>query len=311
MSLLTDYKVKLVSLLFAVIIWFFVVTENEYEHVIDVPIITQNVPKGKVILNDLPATAKVKVQGSGKSLIGLSMRPQIRVELDLSGVRNSKSFAMDPKKVNLARSSGSIKTIEIVNPDSVHIVLDDFAKKKIAVVPNIKVTPAFGHTIVGDLMVNPDSVVIQGPKSIVSEITSINTAEEMFVDVMNDIKKTIALAPLPSKKVKVLQNQVTVSLDIQKLLEMRVSEVPVKVRNAPRNMIVHVIPSTLSLVLEGGAELLSTVKPEDINVYIDYARIRMSPGNEHPAVIEQPKGVSYRDVTPKLFKIVLEPKSSN
>ncbi len=35
---LKNYKVKIVALVFAILIWFFVVTENEYEHIIEVPV---------------------------------------------------------------------------------------------------------------------------------------------------------------------------------------------------------------------------------------------------------------------------------
>lgn len=305
-----NYKTKVVVLLFAVVIWFFVVTENEYEYVIEVPVTIINVPKGKVILNEIPITSKLKIQGNGKALIALSVGRGARVELDLSDVKHKKTFILGPKDVFLSRASGNIKIKEIVSPDSLSIILDDSQNKKIAVIPKFKVKTFPGYTIVGDIKLNPDSVVISGPKSIVSKINEIPTQEKEFHDLRFDLKETIPLAALPYQKVTTLTSQVEIFLDIQMLMERTINEVPVEVRHAPANMMVHVVPSTLSLVLEGGAELLSKVNRDDIIAYIDYKRVRNFVGNECPAYIETPPGVSYRDVNPKLFKLVLERQSS-
>lgn len=310
-DLLGNYKVKLITFLFAVFIWFFVITENEYEQVIEVPVSVVNIPDGQVVLNDIPEMAKVKVHGSGKALIALSLSRSITVDLDLSGVKSSKTFVLDPQRVNVSRASGSVRVLEIVNPDSIRVVLDDLLIKKVAVVPDIQVTTAPGHTIVGDVEVKPDSVYVEGPKSLVEDIDKLRTEHRVFSDLEYDLETVLPLAPTSSSKVQVLRSQVTISLDVQKLMEVTLEEVPVRVRNTPPGVTVHVVPSTLSLVLEGGAELLSQVSRDDIVVYINYARARHAPQNEHLAVIKPPPGVSYRDVKPKSFKLVLEHQRSN
>ena len=67
----------------------------------------------------------------------------------------------------------------------------------------------------------------------------------------------------------------------------------------------------LSLVLEGGGDLLTQVSRDDIVAYLDFRRIRNNPGQEHPAVILTPPGVHYRDAKPKTFRLVFEGNSSN
>ena len=59
-------------------------------------------------------------------------------------------------------------------------------------------------------------------------------------------------------------------------------------------------------MLEGGGELLTQLSRDQIVAYIDYNRVRNLPGNEFPAVIERPPGISYRDVRPRTFKLVFE-----
>jgi len=306
-----NYKVKIVALIFAIVIWFFVVTENEYEHVIEVPVAAINIPPGKVILNDLPKVVKVKIKGTGKDLIALMVRTGARLKLDLFDVEQSKIFHIEPRNVFLSRPIGAIQSNEIIMPDSIRVILDDFQRKQIPVSSNIKPKVAPGFTIVGDAQINPDSVLISGPQSLISKINSISTEEVKFENLTDNLKQNIRLVSQSSNKIVVSTNRVEISLDIQKLVEITLTGIPVDIRNAPPNVNVYPRPSTLSLVLEGGGDLLAQLNRNDIIAYLDYNRVKGSPGIEHPAVIEKPPGINYRDVQPKTFKLVFETNSSN
>ncbi|MFQ6116347.1 MAG: YbbR-like domain-containing protein [bacterium] len=308
--LFNNYKIKIVVVVIALFIWFFVVTEDDYEYALEVPVTAINIPENKVLLSEIPNDAKVKIKGSGKALIALSVSRGARLELDLSDVVHKKTFFLEPKNVLLSRPASSLMTEEIISPDSITVLLDDYQKKKVAVATKIKAKSAPGYTIVGEVQINPDSVTISGPKSVVSQVDKVFTKELEYSDLKFDLKETVPLASLPSEKVEISVQQVDVFLDVQKLLEVTIKEVPVEVRNAPRNIIVHVVPSTLSLVLEGGGDLLTGVSRDDIVAYIDYARVKDSPNKEHAVYIDTPPGVSYRDVKPKLFKFVFERRSS-
>ena len=310
-KILNNYKIKIVVLTLAVFIWFFVVTENDYEYMVDVPVNVLNPPHGKEILNDIPGTAKIKVQGNGKALIALSLGRGARVDLDISEVESSKNFILTPKDIFFSRASGSIRAKEIISPDSITVTLDKSEGKRVPIAPKIKIITAPGYTVVGEIKLSPDSVLITGPESLVSEVNEIYTQEVEYTDLTFDLGEIIPLAPLPSNKISTFKDQIEIFLDIQKLLERTIYEVPVEVKNAPKNMLVHVVPSTLSLVIEGGAELISQVRPSDIVAYIDYDRMKNVIGSKRPAYIDTPPGVVYRDVKPKLFKLVLERQSTN
>ena len=110
------------------------------------------------------------------------------------------------------------------------------------------------------------------------------------------------------KHINLSNNQTKLSANIQKLMEKPIIEIPVKVTNTPRNAKITVIPSTLSLILEGGTDLLLNVTNNDVTAYIDYKKVISSKEKKHPAYIQTPPGTRYRDVKPMLFKIVVERK---
>lgn len=96
-------------------------------------------------------------------------------------------------------------------------------------------------------------------------------------------------------------------MEIQKLIEITLPEIPVQVKNAPRNLIVTPLPSTLSLTVEGGEQLLLGLKREDIVAALDYQQVRDVRQQEgYTPIIKVPEGVSYRNVKPSSFKLMLE-----
>lgn len=304
-----NYKIKLIVFIVAIFIWFFVITENEYENVIEIPVETVNLPEGKVILDDILEGVKVKVKGSGKDLIALGLSGGARVDLDLSDVEQNKTFFIEPRHIFLSRSAGAISFEEIILPDSIHVVVDDFHVKTVAIVPKVRIEVAPGFTPVGEIQLTPDSVVVSGPKSIVSQIDRIPTSEEEFSDLRFDLQQKVPLASPPSDKTEFSVSQTDIYLNIQELVEIKVTGVPVQVRHVPEHVTVYARPTTLSLVLEGGGDLLTQIDRDDIIAYIDYRRVRKSLGQEHPARIIPPPGVSYRDVQPRKFRLVFEKKS--
>jgi YbbR domain-containing protein len=308
-SLLNNYQVKVVSFVIAVFIWFFVITENDYQHIIEVPLNTVNIPQGKVLANTIPENIKVRVKGSGKDLLALSVGSSIGYTIDLSEVRDHLGFELTPGGVSFSRPAGAITATEIIYPDTVHVEVDELAVKTVPIIADISAKPAMGHTIVGELHLVPDSVTVSGPESIVSELDYIKTENQTFQNLKFDFSASLNLSPPVSDLVELTIDQTEVFLSIQKISQRQVSGIPILLRNAPENSnyTYYVTPSTLSMVLEGGGELLANLNPqEDIEAYIDFRRIRSDLAGEHPPIVLTPSGISFRDLNPRTVTLVHE-----
>lgn len=305
--ILHNYTIKILAFIVAVFIWFFVITENDYETILEIPISTTNLPEGKVILNDIAEFVKIKIKGTGKDLIALGFNSNARVELDLSDVDKNKTFQLETKDVFLSRSSGFITTEEILMPNEISVVLDDFLEKKVPITPKLNFKPASGYTQVGKIRTLPDSVKISGPKSEINKISEISAeTEQIFENLKSDLKTSIPLKLPVSQKIKISAQQTVVYINIQKLVELEFKGVSVKIKNIPNNTSLYVVPSTLQLTLIGGGNILTYIDHNDIVAYLDYNRIQNITDKEYPVVIQTPAGVKFRDVRPKTFRVVYE-----
>ena len=64
-------KIRVVVVLLAIFIWFFVETEDNYKHSFEIPIYITNLQQGKIITNRIPNSAKVTFWGKGRELLAL------------------------------------------------------------------------------------------------------------------------------------------------------------------------------------------------------------------------------------------------
>lgn len=302
-----NHRIKLVALIMASLFWFVVATESNYSYDTEVPIYFSALPENKIIVGDVPAAAVVRFSGKGKSLLALLFYRDAFIELDLSHVRNGMEMELTPAMVQLGRRGIPVTATQVLAPHTISLKLGSLKKKLVPIRPAIDLQMPPGFTLIGGIQLEPDSVEISGPEAHVKSLHEISTAPRVFRDVRNGFEQEIALQALPdSAKIAMPFKTVRLSVDVQKLIELNLHEIPVRVKNVPAHLKVTAVPSTVALTVEGGERVLMNLKREDISAYIDYARIRPADLAGHPVAIETPAGVRYRNVRPGLCKLIME-----
>ncbi|RMD99860.1 MAG: hypothetical protein D6814_04800 [Calditrichaeota bacterium] len=309
--ILDNYKVKLFSFVAASLFWFMVVTENDYQYDIYVQIKPVNLPKDRVILNDLPRKALVRFRGRGKSLLTLRFSNEAALELDLTNVTRNKVVVVKDNMIHISRRSQDINSWHVLSPDKVLVRVGRLAKKVVPIVPQIEVEPVIGYTQVGKVKLEPDSLEISGPAKFVRNIRQIYTEKKSFKKVKYRFSGHIKLQPLPdSLRLHLAIHDIKYEVDIQKLLEIQIEEIPVQVINVPRHWKVTPIPSTVTLTVRGGERLLMQLSRDDFKAYIDFAQARKAGSNGHIPMIEAPPEVTISSVRPQRFKLASERRTS-
>jgi hypothetical protein len=74
----------------------------------------------------------------------------------------------------------------------------------------------------------------------------------------------------------------------------------------PQAVDAYVIPSELSLVVEGGVNVVYALSLKNIKAYIEYSKSLDALTEECPVILEPLPGVHFRDIKPDRFKVVLQ-----
>ncbi|MCI0512265.1 hypothetical protein L0128_03540 [candidate division KSB1 bacterium] len=305
-SLTQNLQIKMVVFLFAALIWFFVITEDQYSYELTVPIRIINLKSGKIIKNDYPKSARIVVLAPGKHLLRLILENDIEILLNLKNINTCYRTKLRKDQISIPRKNFPIEPIRVVAPDSIEIHLENIVRKRVTVLPKVEVVPIAGYTLVGEVTVTPESVWVTGPESGLKSLPALATQKLNLKNLKTSYSREIALDLQGLDPIVVERRTVLLSLDIQKLMEKTIFQIPLTVQNLPPGTRAMVIPPTLTLTLEGGVKLLTRLSEQEIHAYIDYARPMRSYEMGHPAIILTPPGVIYRDVKPQTFKLVLE-----
>jgi len=305
--LFENYRIKLVVLTVATVFWFAVVTENDYSYELDIPILVTNLLHSKTLSGSLPLTARVRFEGRGKALLALLFTRDAYLEVDLATARNSAEIELKPSMVRIPRRNLPVNARQVLVPTTVAVKLSNLQSREVPIKPMIDVSTQPGYTVVSGTGLAPDSVTIIGPEELLKKISSVPTQPKNFPNLRESFTAVVELQAFPdSTWIKLPIKKTEISVDVQKIIELSLQEIPVRVKNAPPHLSVTAVPSTLALTVEGGERLLLNLKREDVIAYIDFSHANDNELDGHPPEIAAPPGVRYHSIKPAFFKLMME-----
>ena len=302
---LKNIQVKLFSVVCAMVIWFYVATDNRFDHTQSVSLQLVNQSDGFILTDRMPENVLVRFRGSGKALLTLMSRDKY-IEIDLGKVDGSAMFPLDRGMIQGVPAGLDVEPLRIVEPETVYVRLDRLAIKRLPVRFAAILNPLDGYTQVGSVHLVPDSISISGPRMYVNRMDEVQTEDVHFDNLMKDISGTLHLLTPEFETLAYSEKSVQFFADFQRIGERIISEIPVVVTNVPRGLSVSAVPSTLSLRLEGGVNVLAAMSVEDIIATIDYGSRYRYRGNKIPANIQVPEGITFSESRPRSFELVVE-----
>lgn len=168
--ILSNLRLKLLSLAFAMALWFFVTGQSNTEVGFLVPVGFKQIPKTLVMTSAPPAEVEVRVMGPKLFINNLSPS-QIVAEIDLSDSKEGlNSYRLLPKDVVTPMGIEVMR----VRPSSLDIRMERLITVNIPVKVRLSGKPAAGFRII-DVTANPKVITASGVKKEIKELTGIYT----------------------------------------------------------------------------------------------------------------------------------------
>ncbi len=184
-KLTENWVLKLVSLIFALILWFFVMGERKLEVGYSVPLELENLPPGLMIASDLPTTIDVRISGPRTVLMNLHPR-DINISVDMEGLPpGPTSFRRLEERINLP----SGLRVTRISPAAIDMRLERVRQKRVPVEPVLTGAPQQGYRIT-DVLVIPAQVTVEGAEN---ELRDINRVATAAIDV-EGVRESLSLS---------------------------------------------------------------------------------------------------------------------
>tara|TARA_Y200000002_G_scaffold364086_1_gene352787 strand:- start:2192 stop:3163 length:972 start_codon:yes stop_codon:yes gene_type:complete len=294
----------------SLLLWVFVVSENEYTLILDLPIEARNLNVQKAHQEEVPPNASVRLRGTGRDLFKSFLLKNFggfKLVLDLEGISNEYEFVLNdyfekfPQKIVLPLNY-NLSFVEVVYPNRIKISLDEYSSKIVPVISNLVVKPSPGFLLVSEQKINPSEIEIAGPKK---ELIFINHVETDF-DTINGLTSfysgQIKIQSL-GRLIEYSSKTVEINLDIQNISERIIADIPVRVVNVPNKFRVFPSPQTVSLTVIGGVKQISGLTSDDITVFVDFKDWNHLKQFYEPEVKIPEALLDWRDISPKNIEI--------
>lgn len=296
------------TFIFSVLLWVYVNLNLTYSYEVNIPLSVRSA-KSQGVSNDIPASVDVILKGKGWSLLKILTTENLEYYLDLT------QFKKDTKVDLMQNTNEALKLpfdvyVQNVSPGIIEVMFDNMITKMVRVKNNTSVQTRDEFTVIGNVMLRPDSVKLTGASSSLSKIKFVQTEYLVFKDVSTNISRDVKLIDTLGSQIKIEPTEINVSYKVELSAEKTFEDIDVNVYGIPSDKDVLIIPPKISVTLRGGVEELSKLTAKDLNIGINYHQIESDEQGEVEPTIELSDIFTLIKVQPQRFKYIIKNKSS-
>ncbi len=300
-------------LLLSVLFWFLTAMNQEYDTDISYPVRYIRYPEKKVLVNDIPDRLELRVHAGGYTLLKYRLRSRLNpIIFDVNSFSLNRVIG-DPStlyiltgiaKDDIVKQLRSEFEIMSISPDTIFFQFGDKVSKKVPVEPDLEISFEKQYMQVGPYLVEPDSVTISGPESIIDTIKVVATEPVIMSDLNRSFDMELEMQP--QHKVEYDPLEVWIQVPIEKFTEASL-KVQIEVINMPDSLLLRPFPPAVTVSCQIGLSAYETLNEHLFRAVIDYAEVGNMLGNKLKVqIIKMPVYIQSVNFTPKSVEYIVE-----
>jgi len=261
--LFRNWPLKVLSLLLAFAIWVAVTGENRIVQDFRVPL-DITLPANLVAGEAPPTTVNLRLRGPETIFRRLDPLPlEINVDLRDAGP-GPRNVLLSAEQVSGVPGGAEIVLLE---PDRFRLLLERRANRLLPVVPAFAGQPAKGYTVY-DVILDPESIEVEGPDSKVSGLTRLRTDPIRLDGKMTPFSVGVGVVPT-TPEVRVVDPRPLEARVIVDLAPVTTTLSGVPVVLAGKVYEGYSVPGTLAVTLSGPPALLRGLRADRLRAVVD------------------------------------------
>ncbi len=300
----TDRAIRMICIGIALVFWFFLKMSNAYSSRVPIDV-NFTLPEGKIFSNPPPQTIEVPLTASGWDLIGRSIRGRNqKVEIPLEGNELEIIVPNDMEKY-FSEILGNQFKIRTNFMRTYSFNVDKKYYKKIALKLNKNIQTADQYQLTGPIRLDPDSVILSGPKKIIDEIDSWETEVLTALSLNEDTKSLVPLTTPSNSQIQVKPKEVTAIIGVEQFTQKDIY-VPIQVINVPDSIQIIPLKKNVKISVVVGLSKYPQVSPDVFEAVLDFKDVDMEAMKSAPISIRQrPNFIDHYILSPENVEILV------
>ncbi|MGE5427657.1 MAG: hypothetical protein ACM3O8_07165 [Methylococcaceae bacterium] len=273
----------LVCVIIASGFWFLNALNKTYTVKMLVPVTYTNMPNNKILANKLPDKFELTIKAHGfhilKHKIAYLFYPlefNVKEMTDNRMNISKRTNFIYPARQFITELSSQLSNeneMEILKmkPDTLTFKFDKLGQKWVKVKPLVTVDLEKQYQISGEITTSPDSILANGPQSVLDTLEVVTTNLKRFNAVAQPVKESVSLPKI--NEVILDTTNVTVNIPVEEYTEEQLS-IPVMLKDQPSDVIVKLFPEKVKLTFQVGLSRFHDIDPEDFKLSVSYKDIQ-------------------------------------
>lgn len=291
------------SFLFALGIWGSVSLSENYFTSVALPIKFVELPANYTVSSNSIDTVYLNMRAQGWRLASLNLGGGSYY--NVSAEMDSGAFAVNLRN-SLTENNWLSSGAQVINiyPDNINFRVDKIVSKKVRVKWNAGFEFSPNYSIVSEIKLYPDSVMIYGPKAKLDTINFIKAEYVKFTDIEKDISEHLELAPQNGLSYNTMS--VVLKASVDKIVDRTFDGLLVETRDVPPSTELTLYPNNVSVVLRGGLNFLGRLKEEDLRVFVNFQTAYADTTGSIEPMVEIPDFTQAISIMPARLKYIIK-----
>lgn len=231
----------------AVFAWIITVLSNTYSYTVKETLNFRNTPQKRAFHSLQSDTVSATVNGNGWQMLFSKMRNESSpVIVDLRSLEYKSYVVLSAQLEQINSKRDPDQQITAFNPDTLYF---DFSNRKVKRVPiEIMTSIRYKHQFAqsGAISLNPAYVIVNGPASVIDNITSWKTDTLKLDSITETVSTRLILQPVKEGNLSVLPKSTQVNIPVDEFTE-KTLELPIKLVNNHNYYDVKIFPQKVKV----------------------------------------------------------------
>ena len=298
-----NIHIVIISLFFSFILWGSISLSKDYYITVDVPLKVINFHNGYSSGTKLPDKISAKIRGNGWKLIAVNLGAESEYIISAGNDTGRKYINLYNYLSENQWLSYDMEVIDLI-PDTLSLYIEKVSEKKVKIEPRLDLEFKLGYGLANEVKLSPDSAYVTGPLSYLKNINSIPTNEIKLSELDARTVEQTGLKELPGMTYNV--NSVTLTLDVQKIVDKNYDNFPVSVIDIPGDREVVLLPNRISVGVRGGINILGKLSEDDIKTYVYYRDVVLDTLGSVTPHVEIPPNTTLIYTKPERLRYIIK-----
>ncbi|MFK8105171.1 MAG: hypothetical protein AB8G15_21845 [Saprospiraceae bacterium] len=270
---------------------------HQYRTIQTLPI-QYNIPLGKSFLATPPQQINVTFYGKGWDLLSNFFYTSKNFLLINLSESPEQSISRGELKDKIKRLTPSLQ-VEDLDQNGLQIVLEELTLKKVPVVLHHELAFEVPFQLKDSLLIQPDSVFIEGPSSLIDSVYEWHTIVLVKNDIKANFRTAVNLIPSSNPQLKLEAKAIVVDAVVEQFTKKSIF-LSVQVKNAPDSL-KRIYPEKVKLSCVVGLSRYQELSSENFELSVDLSDVTPNTGNNTAAIsiTKQPPYVQGINFSPK------------